>query len=133
MRIVVDTNVFVSSFFGGRPRRVVELWRTGRSTLCLSQAVIDEYVRVLIELDVNPQALEELVRLFSTGFNLVFSAKTPEVKVVEADPDDDKFIGCALATGADFIVTGDKALLAVGEHEGVRILSPAGFLEAISD
>ena len=47
IKIVLDTNVFVSSFFGGNPRRIVDLWKTGEVTLCLSKAIIDEYVEVL--------------------------------------------------------------------------------------
>lgn len=44
---VVDTNVFVSSFFGGNPRKVIDLWKTGELTLCLSTPIVDEYVAVL--------------------------------------------------------------------------------------
>lgn len=46
-RVVVDTNVFVSSFFGGNPREVIDLWKTGRVTLCLSAPIVEEYMAVL--------------------------------------------------------------------------------------
>ena len=47
MRIVLDTNVFISSFFGGNPRTIIDLWKDGRLTLCLSQDIFDEYIEVL--------------------------------------------------------------------------------------
>ncbi len=47
MRIVLDTNVFVSAvFFGGVPGRILEAWRDGRLQLVLSAAILDEYQRV---------------------------------------------------------------------------------------
>ena len=51
MKIVIDTNVFVSSVFGGLPRQVVQLWFDGRIMLCLSEPIVTEYPRVLRELD----------------------------------------------------------------------------------
>jgi len=47
MRVVVDTNVFVSSFFGGIPRKIVDLWKKGQIILCLSKPIVEEYVEVL--------------------------------------------------------------------------------------
>ena len=41
MKIVLDTNVFVSSCFGGNPRRIIQFWEEGRLTLCLSGAILD--------------------------------------------------------------------------------------------
>ncbi len=47
IRVVIDTNVFISSFFGGDPRKVIDLWKTGKIILCFSGKIIDEYVEVL--------------------------------------------------------------------------------------
>ena len=44
MRVVVDTNVFVSSFFGGIHRKIADLWKKGRIILCLSKPIVEEYV-----------------------------------------------------------------------------------------
>lgn len=46
MRTVIDTNVFISSFFGGNHRKVIDLWMNGSITLCLSRAILDEYVEI---------------------------------------------------------------------------------------
>ena len=133
MRVVLDTNVFISSFFGGNPRAVIDLWKTGRLTLCLSQDILDEYMEVLqrLGLDSAPE-LDELLKLLATGSHILFTIRTPDVRVV-ADPDDDRFIACALALKAAYIVTGDKALLDVRHHEGIEIVTPRGFLDIIGD
>lgn len=130
MKIVLDTNVFVSSFFGGKPRQVIDLWKTGEVSLCLSPPVIEEYVAVLRRLGLSGEPeLEELLSLLARGVHVHFTAKTPKLKVVRADPEDDKFIECAVALKAAFIVTGDRALQEVGNYMGIGILSPGGFLK----
>lgn len=59
----------------------------------------------------------------------MFSSRPGRLKVVSSDPDDDKFFECAVALGASVIVTGDKAVLAIGEKAGVQAVSPRQFLE----
>lgn len=133
MRIVLDTNVFLYSFFGGNPRTIIDLWKDGRLTLCLSRDIFDEYIEVLRRLGLdNTPELEELLKLFATGFHIVFTTRTPEIHVV-ADPDDDKFIACALALKAGCVVSGDKALVDVRLYQGIRIVTPREFLEIMGD
>lgn len=130
MRIVIDTNVFISSFLGGNPRKIIDLWKKGQITLCLSKDILDEYVEVLQRIGLkNEEELKELLSLLSKGFNLIFTAKTPKIKAVKNDPDDDKFIECAVALKADVIVSGDKAVKGIGDYMGIRILSPRQFLD----
>lgn len=129
MRVVIDTNIFVSSFFGGKPRKIIDLWKQERITLCLSKDILDEYFNVLQMMGLqNESELEELLSLFAKGFNTLFTTKTPELRVVREDPGDDKFIECAVALKAEFIITGDKKLEAVGEYMGIKIRSPHNFL-----
>jgi uncharacterized protein len=130
IKIVLDTNVFVSSFFGGNPRKIVDLWKTGEITLCLSRTIIDEYIEVLKRLGLqNEKELEELLNLFARGFHVIFTAKTPELVIVKDDPDDDKFIECAVALNARYIITGDKALTSIQNYMGIAILNPKDFLK----
>lgn len=130
MKAVIDTNVFISSFFGGNPRRIVDLWRTEKLTLCLSKDILDEYIEVLGRIGLEgDDELHELLCLFSKGFNLIFTTKTPTINAVEADPDDNKFIECAVALRADVIITGDKALGEVKSYKGIKILTPVQFLK----
>ena len=128
-RVVVDTNVFISSFFGGNPRKIIDLWKSGEITLCLSKPIVDEYIEVLRRLGLqNEKEIEELLGLFAHGFHVVFTAKTPELYIVEKDPDDNMFIECAVALKAEFVITGDKALKAIQEYMNIKIVSPTVFL-----
>jgi len=130
IRVVVDTNIFISSFFGGNPRKIIDLWISGQITLCLSRPIIDEYVNVLGRMELQDEReLAELLDIFAHGFHVLFTAKTPNLKIVEKDPADDKFIECAVALNSKFIVSGDKALREIENYVGIKILSPKQFLD----
>jgi len=130
MKVVVDSNVFVSSFFGGNPKKIIDLWKNEKITLCLSNAILDEYINVLRKIGMKDEyELEELLSLFSKGFNILFTTKTAKMKIIKNDPGDDKFIECAVALKADAVITGDKEVLAIKEYMGIKILAPQQFLE----
>ncbi|MFO7980265.1 MAG: putative toxin-antitoxin system toxin component, PIN family [Candidatus Aminicenantes bacterium] len=132
MRVVLDTNIFISSFFGGKPKQIIDLWKNGKILLCLSDSILDEYIRVLQKLSLqNEPEMEELLGLFAKGIHILFTKKTPDLNLIAEDPDDDKFIECAVALKARYIVSRDKALLAYGDYMSVRILSAHEFLEII--
>jgi hypothetical protein len=129
IRVVVDTNVFISSFFGGNPRKIIDHWKSEKITLCLSRHFIDEYIEVLRRLELqNEKEIDELLGLFSHGFNVLFTAKTPELHIVEKDPDDNMFIECAVALKAKFVISGDKALKEIKDYMNIKIVSPRDFL-----
>ena len=87
MKVVIDTNVFISSFFGGNPRKIIDLWKKERMTLCLSKDVLDEYIDVLQRVGLKDEnEIEELLSLFAKGFNILFTTKTPKIKAVKDDP-----------------------------------------------
>ena len=109
----------------------MDLWKSGQLTLCLSKPIMDEYVEVLQRLGLkNERELSELLNLFAHGFHITFSAKTPELHLVEKAPDDDKFIECAVALKADFIISGDKSLVAIQDYMGIRIVTPKEFVDS---
>lgn len=128
MRVVIDTNVFVSSFFGGNPRKIIDLWKRGQVTLCLSGAVLDEYLEVLRRFALPEGDLESLLSLFAKGVHILFTTKVPSLRVVKQDPDDDKFVACAVALNAEAVITGDRALRAVGRYQEITIVTPEQFL-----
>jgi putative PIN family toxin of toxin-antitoxin system len=130
MKVVIDTNIFVSSFFGGNPRKIIDLWKDGKIMLCLSKDILDEYIDILQRVGLKDEnEIEELLSLFAKGFNILFTTKTPKIKAVKDDPEDDKFIECAVAFKAEVIITGDKALKTMGEYMGIKILTPQQFLK----
>ena len=133
IRVVVDTNIFVSSFFGGNPRKIIDLWKSGEITLCLSRPIIEEYVEVLRRMGLqNERELEELLSVFAHGHNTLFTSKTPDLNVVQKDPHDDKFIECAVALNSKFIISGDNALQEIENYMGIKIQSPKQFLDDYS-
>jgi len=133
MKIVLDTNVLISSFFDGNPRKIFDLWKSGTITLCLSRPIVDEYVEVIMRMGLrDEEQLQKLLRLFAQGPHVVYTATTPELAIVNSDPDDNKFIECAVALDGRFIVSGDNHLLSLKEYMGIRIVSPKEFLNEIS-
>ena len=131
MRVVIDTNVFVSGvFWKGPPAAVLEAWCDGRIELVLSPAILDEYQRVGTELnrlfpaiDLNP-----ILGMLALNSRMMQDSELPERLC--SDPADDKFIAAAVAANADYVVSGDKALLKVREYRGVRIVAPSTFVQA---
>lgn len=128
MRVVVDTNIFISSFFGGYPGRIIDLWKTGAMTLCLTNAIIEEYVDVLRRMKLDARELGELLDLFKKQVNCRFTAKTVRLKICE-DRDDDKFIEAAVSLQADYIISGDRHLKSLAKYADILILSPRDFIE----
>jgi putative PIN family toxin of toxin-antitoxin system len=127
VKVVVDTNVLVSELlFGGKPGKLIPLWQRGRIRPLASKEIIDEYLRVftypkfkLSEEDVNFLLYHEILPHFE-----VIEAE-PGPRIIRKDPEDDKFIRCALA---GLIISGDKHLLAGQSYQKIKILSPADFL-----
>jgi len=84
MKVVVNTNIFVSSFFGRNPRKIIDLWKNEKITLCLSNDILDEYIDVLRRIGMKDEyELEELLSLFSKGFNILFTTKTAKIKIIK--------------------------------------------------
>lgn len=134
MNVVVDTNVFVSSVFGGPPRRVVELWFDGRITLCLSEPIVQEYRRVLREIGAVSAAEERaLIEAFASGDGVLYVNDPPAIEGASSDPDDDKFLACALELGAECVVSGDADLLELRSYMGIPIRAPRAFLEQLGE
>ena len=130
IRVVIDTNVFVSSFFGGNPRKIIDLWKNGSIVLCLSQEIIEEYLAVLNRLGLgNTKEISNLTRLFAEGYNSIFTAKTSKLEVVKEDVEDNKFLECAVALNSKIIVSGDKHLTSIRKYIDIVIMSPREFIE----
>lgn len=132
MKVVVDTNVFISGvFWKGAPSKVLEAWSQGRFRLVLSPDIFTEYQRVIEELGRKFPEVDAGKILDLVGYH---AEVVPDLKFttpIYSDPDDDKFLAAALSAKASFIVTGDKALLKLTEFHGAKIVQPSAFLKAI--
>ena len=130
LKVVIDTNVFISSFFGGIPREIIDYWKKGEITLCLSQEIIEEYIEVLNRLGLKDKnEIQNLTKLFAEGYHAIFTAKTPDIEVIEDDPDDNKFIECAVALDSKIIISGDNHLKNLKKYVDIEIMSPKKFME----
>ncbi len=131
IEVVLDTNALVSALlFGGGPGELISLWEKGRIVPLLSKDVLLEYVRVLgyPKFALSAEDIKGLIEEHVLPYaELVTVGKTPSV--IHADPADDKFLALAVAGGADFLISGDRHLLALERYQGVEILTPRDFLE----
>ena len=130
MKVVLDTNVFVSGvFFSGPPFQILQAWRDGKIQLVISPEILDEYRRVgEILAEEHPVIDPEPMLEFVVQNAVVFSAP-PLPKRVCDNPDDDKFLDCALASGSNLVVRGDRHLLKVSGYQNIETLKPCDFLE----
>ncbi|MEM3551280.1 MAG: putative toxin-antitoxin system toxin component, PIN family [Candidatus Bathyarchaeia archaeon] len=134
-RVVLDVNVWVSALlWGGKPAEIIKLAEDGKVLIIVSEEIVGEISQVL-----NYPKLRKVYQAAGLRHKNMIEALLKVVKfvkvkvanrvsVVVEHPADDKFIECALASGADYIVSGDKHLLKIGVYKKTRILSVSEFL-----
>ncbi|MEX1074131.1 MAG: putative toxin-antitoxin system toxin component, PIN family [Burkholderiales bacterium] len=129
MRVVFDTNVLVSAlvFPGGRGDEALQRILEERDALFISKPILDELLGVLArKFARDAEELSRVAVLLGEIATLVKPAR--RVKVLRDAPDN-RILECAVAGEAELIVTGDAALLALGEYAGVRIVRLADYLQ----
>lgn len=113
------------------PPRASSPQRAGRFTLVVSPALLREYEhslsypRVLRRIGFTPERVRQEVAIFGRLGTVVEPTDVPAV--ISEDPDDDQVLAAALTGDAQYIVTGDPDLLALGHYQGIRILTPSAF------
>lgn len=136
IRVVVDTNVFVSGIIGKNspPARLLKLWESGKLTIITTAAVISEIERVLNYPKIkkghnlgDDQIRQVVLNIARYSVDVTKSAQP--VSVIKEDPDDDKFLSAAVAGKADFIISGDAHLLTLKSYEGIPIVTPSEFFD----
>ncbi len=131
MKIILDTNVFISGiFFSGPPSQILKAWQNSRLQIVLSQEILNEYQRVAESLvgkfpkiDILP-----IIELMTIHGQLI-DAEGFDVSVCD-DPDDNKFMECAIAGNSEIIISGDKHLLKVSGYQGIEVLKPREFVDS---
>jgi len=127
-RVVFDTNIWISGLlWRGKPYQCLLLARARVVQHVYCQAIAAELSRKLRQVfgfsENHFRAVLYDLRRISENVEI-----TGDLHTVAKDPDDDKFVECALLAGASVIVSGDHHLLELGEHEGIQILSAAEFI-----
>lgn len=129
MKIVVDTNVVISGiFFGGNPRKIVEAIVDSNIDAYATPEIIEEYMEIIESMVKRKQGRLNQSALYPLFSALKIIEKTSEIKICR-DPDDDKFIGCAMDSKALYIVSGDNDLLDIHEYEGIQIITAKEFCD----
>lgn len=132
MRVVLDTNIFISAFvFSGFCRRLVDRC-IGHHRIVLSDVILDEFSSTLIgKFDYDQVEVRTAIDSVMPSSEIVEPATFD--RQICRDPDDDAILGTAIAGNVDCIVTGDSDLLVLERFQGVDIISPSEFVRYESE
>ena len=132
MKLVLDTNIFISSFFwGGNPRKIMTRIIDGKDSLFVSDELLHELFFVMKRPKFNMTHRQII--------NFIGSIKEMAIKVILSgtiqgicrDSDDDKILECAVLGDVDFIISGDDDLLSLKFFQGIPIITPSEFLNNV--
>lgn len=137
IRAVIDANLFVSAILTtkGKPARILNLVREEKVKLITSLPILEEVRRVLLYPRIkklhqfSPKEVDEQLKRIT--YLAHFTTGKTEIKAIEVDPTDNKYLECAVEGDAEFIISGDHHLRDMKVFEGIRIVSPAEFIELI--
>ncbi len=107
-KIVLDTNCLIASL--SRHSEYYPVWKgfqTGKYILCISNDILEEYQEI-IALKTSPEVARNVVNLLLKSKNVELVTPYFKFWLIEADHDDDKFVNCAFAANATYIVSNDK-------------------------
>ena len=133
MRAVLDTNTIISALlFCGIASRLVAVWQSGSFRSLLSREILDEYVRVMAypKFKLSGAEIRALIEEEILPFVDTIRVRR-RLRPPVSDQDDHKFLECAVAGRAEYLVTGDKELRALGTYRGITILNAAEFLSLL--
>jgi putative PIN family toxin of toxin-antitoxin system len=137
LRVLLDTNVVVSSLLSplGPSARIVDAWRHSRVTLISYPLILAEvqavlnYPRIRRKYAITDEEVAKLLNLFRKHALLVTGEAEKITGVITADPEDEKFLDCALEARANFIVSGDHHLLDLKSFRAIQIITARQFVE----
>ena len=128
MKVVLDTNIFISGiFWKGSSDKVITNWREGKFTLITSLEAVSEIIKVLkdFKIKLSDEMIKEWVDLIVR--NSIIVEPKEKIKIVKDDPKDDIFIETAVAGNVDYIISQDNHLLKLKEFRGIKIITPEEF------
>lgn len=131
IRVVLDTNVLVSALLApdGLPAAILDLTLQGKVRAALSQPILAEIERVLRRpiFEFEPRRIGSFLALIKSRIKLVAPMRT--LDVCRADPSDNRFLECADASKAEFLITGNKSHFPP-RFEKIVVVNPREFWEA---
>jgi len=136
LRVVLDANVYISAIIhpGGTPGRLIEQFlRDATFEVVLSPAIVDEVLRALTYPKVRKLLHGADAELWFEDIVVLADliAGAEQLSAVCDDPGDDKYVAAAIEGRAAYVVTDDRAFLALKEHGGVEIVTPRAFLDLL--
>jgi len=131
MRVVLDTNVFVSAVLGRTLQILFDHWRSGAFILVVSDEIVQEYLGVLRR--PKFKLTSEIIDPIMAQIFQLAEFVTPDVhiQIVQADPSDNKFLEAAFTGQATYIVSGDNHLLDLKSYQGIAVVTPREFLSIL--
>jgi putative PIN family toxin of toxin-antitoxin system len=132
MKVVVDANVFISSFYWkGKPRKIIERVTDGHDEAFITADILEEIQDVMSrpKFKTDSKAIQEYIRTIKNAATIIDNSAS--IDIVSRDKDDDKILDCAKLAQADFIISGDKDLLVLNEYAGIFIVTPSYYLDLV--
>ena len=132
MKIVLDANIFISSFFwGGNPRTVLERAIAGIDELFITKEILDEINNVIVRPKFHADADE--INYFINSIEEISNKIIPRKRIDNGSRDktDNKYIECGITAHANYIISGDIHLLEIKEYETVKIVTAKEYLEIV--
>jgi uncharacterized protein len=130
MKVILDTNVLISGiFFNGPPYEILDAWKHSQLQIVLTKEILAEYKRVAESLSEKFPTVDILpiIELLTIHSHFI-DAEDISISACD-DPDDDKFIECAVASNTRMIVSGDNHLLKITGYQGITVIRSREFVD----
>jgi putative PIN family toxin of toxin-antitoxin system len=132
MKLVVDSNVFVSSFFWkGNPRKIIDRITDGFDESYITDEILTEIADVMTRPKFGADAKEITEYIHTIESFSIKIAQPLKIQPISRDADDDKILECALLGDVDFIITGDSDLLVLKEYANIKIVTPKEYVDMV--
>jgi putative PIN family toxin of toxin-antitoxin system len=130
MRVVFDSNIFISAFVvpGSKAEKAITRVINQKDRLVLSRFIIDEILSVLSGKFNRDREIISRTAIYLTDLAEVVTP-SKKIRVLKDDPDN-RILECAMAGNADCIVTGDKDMLSLKKYQDVKIISLSDYLKS---
>jgi uncharacterized protein len=133
MIVILDTNIWISGIlWSGPPNEIIRLAEKGKISIATSQTLLEELFGVLDRDKFQSQLLSSHTNINAVRESIIslvtIFAPDQKVFMVVADPDDNIVLECALASEADYIISGDDHLLSLKKFNTIPIVTPRTFL-----